>query len=188
MTTRTERTRLRILEIALRLFAAEGYDAVPVTRIADEAGVSHMTFFRHFPSKSDVVVTDPYDPLIAEFVRAQPAGLSPLERGRRGILEAWSRIADQSDVADDSVRLRLGIVATHPGLRARMWESQQVTQQAIAAALADGGTDVLEAEAVAGALIGALTSALFLVGAHPTLGMGDAVAGAMRALDPGPQS
>ena len=188
MSTRTERTRLRILEAALRLFAAEGYDAVPVTRIADEAGVSHMTFFRHFPSKSDVLVTDPYDPLIAQAVRAQPAQLPPLERGRLGILEAWGRIADEPDVADEGLRLRLRIVADHPGLRARMWESQQVTQQAIAAALMDGGADVLEAEAVAGALVGALTSAMFVVGTDATVGMGDAVARAMRALSQGPRS
>jgi len=185
VSTRTERTRLRILEAALRLFAAEGYDAVPVTRIADEAGVSHMTFFRHFPSKSDVLVSDPYDPLIAEAVRAQPVELAPLERGRRGILAAWERIGEGPDLADEDMRLRLGIVANHPGLRARMWESQQVTTQAIAAALVDGGAEVLEAEAAAGALVGALTSALFLLGTDPALGMREAITGAMRALAQG---
>ena len=36
--------------------------------IAKATGVSHMTFFRHFPTKEAVVVSDLFDPLIAEAV------------------------------------------------------------------------------------------------------------------------
>ena len=43
---------------ALRMFTEQGFDAVPVTAIAKAAGVSHMTFFRHFPTKEAVVVND----------------------------------------------------------------------------------------------------------------------------------
>jgi AcrR family transcriptional regulator len=47
---RKAETRRSIQEHALRLFLANGYDATTVEEIAAAAGVSHMTFFRHFPA------------------------------------------------------------------------------------------------------------------------------------------
>ena len=70
-------TRARIQEEAMRLFLAQGYDATTVDQIAEAAGVSHMTFFRNFPAKEDVVATDDYDPMMAELIRARPAGEPP---------------------------------------------------------------------------------------------------------------
>src|SRR5665648_542403 len=82
-TPRAERTRARLQACALELFTAQGYDATTVEQIATAAGVSHMTFFRHFPTKESVLLEDPYDPLIGEAVRTQPTDLPPLERVRR---------------------------------------------------------------------------------------------------------
>ncbi|MGH4006284.1 MAG: TetR/AcrR family transcriptional regulator, partial [Pseudonocardiaceae bacterium] len=65
---RKAQTRQVIQAHALRLFLANGYDATTVEEIAAAAGVSHMTFFRHFPTKESVVDTDDYDPMIAELI------------------------------------------------------------------------------------------------------------------------
>lgn len=48
--------RDRILETALRLFYAEGVRAVGIDRIIAESGVAKMSFYRHFPSKADLVL------------------------------------------------------------------------------------------------------------------------------------
>jgi AcrR family transcriptional regulator len=85
---RALRTRARIVDVALDLFERNGYEVTTTAQIAADAGVTPMTFFRHFPTKAAVVVSDPYDPLIADAVAAQPAGLTPLERTRRGMLVA----------------------------------------------------------------------------------------------------
>ena len=45
-----QRNRVRILEAAEMVFAAEGIDA-PVDRIAEKAGVGVGTLYRHFPTK-----------------------------------------------------------------------------------------------------------------------------------------
>ncbi|QDC14287.1 TetR/AcrR family transcriptional regulator [Rhodococcus ruber] len=155
--SKSTRTRQRIQATAVQLFTEDGYDAVTVDRIAAAAGVSHMTFFRHFPSKDAVLLDDPYDPVIAEAVAAQSADRSPLERACRGVLDAWAQIPE-SDLGD--VRTRLRIVAAHPRLRARMWENTLRTQEAVAAALAEPGTRRLDAAVAAGACMGALMAAL----------------------------
>src|SRR5215217_5826945 len=73
------KTRRTIQEPALRLCTEQGYDATTVEQIAEAAEVSPSTFFRYFPTKEDVVVTDEYDPVMAEIYRAQSADLSPIE-------------------------------------------------------------------------------------------------------------
>lgn len=48
--------RERILATASRLFYGVGIRAVGVDRVIAESSVARMTFFRHFPSKDDLVV------------------------------------------------------------------------------------------------------------------------------------
>ncbi|MGW7464490.1 TetR/AcrR family transcriptional regulator [Streptomyces xantholiticus] len=48
--------RERLLETASDLFYAEGIHAVGVDRLIAEAGVPKATFYRHFPSKDDLVL------------------------------------------------------------------------------------------------------------------------------------
>ncbi|MDR6980863.1 AcrR family transcriptional regulator [Streptomyces sp. 3330] len=52
----TSRPRERLLETASRLFYAEGIQAVGVDRLIAEGGVTKATFYRHFPSKDDLVL------------------------------------------------------------------------------------------------------------------------------------
>lgn len=61
MTTSTDPVRTRILREATRLFAAEGYSAVPIQAVAAAAGVTRPTLVYHFGSKDglrDAVLTD----------------------------------------------------------------------------------------------------------------------------------
>ena len=116
-----------------------------------------MTFFRHFPTKESVVLDDPYDPVIAHRVAAQPPSAPPMERVRRGLIDAW---ADLPEPADAGVRLRIRLAATHPALRARMRENTARTEQAVVDALTATGVDRLEARVVSAACLGGLMAAL----------------------------
>lgn len=49
-------TRERILEATNRLFYAQGIRATSADRIIEEVGITKVTFYRHFRSKSDLVV------------------------------------------------------------------------------------------------------------------------------------
>ena len=174
-------TRARLQKEALRLFADRGYDETTIADIAAAAGVTQMTFFRHFPAKELVVVDDPYDPAIAHAVAVQAADLPVVERVRRGLLAAWEQLED-ADEAEFRLRLRIG--AGHHGLRARMRENNVRTEAAIAAALTERGVPAFEAVVAAAAVIGALTAALLEWANDPDARpMGDAVMAALALLE-----
>lgn len=119
------RTRAAIQRAALRLFDEHGYDQVTVERIAAEAGVSHTTFFRYFPTKEDVVLGDDYDPFITGLVAARPEA-DPVERVRLGIADAFALVGPEELAA---VRERTRLLLSAPALRARIWENQAATQR-----------------------------------------------------------
>jgi AcrR family transcriptional regulator len=49
-------TRERIVETASALFYAQGLRAVSADKIIAEVGITKVTFYRHFPSKDDLIV------------------------------------------------------------------------------------------------------------------------------------
>jgi len=175
-------TRRRLQESALRLFTERGFDEVTVDEIARDAGVSHMTFFRNFPTKEAVIMDDPYDPVIGLAVAAQARDLPPLERAGRGILDAWEALAPPEAT---ETRQRLMLAAGHPALRAKVWENNMRTEDVIVAALTDTGVPAFEARVAAGAVNGALTAALF-DWAHDVSGstLGQRISDALALLAP----
>lgn len=180
--SRKEQTRHRLQGEAIRLFTERGFDSVTVEEVARAAGVSHMTFFRHFPTKESVLFDDPYDPLLGAAVDAQGAGLPAIEKVRRAVLEAF---AEMDEPSDQTTRARIEIVASQPSLRAGIWDNNQRTEEVIVAALTNGGVSELEARVAAGAVLGAVTAALLDWAQNEDVGsLGDRIRAAMDLLAP----
>jgi AcrR family transcriptional regulator len=156
--SRRQATKSRLQAKALDLFTEKGFDQVTVEEIAVAAGVSHMTFYRNFPTKEAVVLDDPYDPVVAEAVTWQDSGLPALERVRLGVLDAFGQLDEPED---RTVRQKIRLASDHPFLRARVWENNLRTEEVIVDSLIETGTPRLEASVAAGAVLGALTAALF---------------------------
>jgi AcrR family transcriptional regulator len=76
-----DRTRNALLEAALNLFSANGYDETTTDQIAENAGVSPRTFFRYFPTKESVLFFGEYDFIdaVSGVYLAQPEGVSDFE-------------------------------------------------------------------------------------------------------------
>jgi AcrR family transcriptional regulator len=163
------------------MFAERGFDDVTVEEISRAVGVSHMTFFRHFPTKEAVLLDDPYDPVIGEAVSAQDNALPALEQVRRGFLEAWESLDEPGDAA---TRVRLRLAAGNTRLRAKLWENNHATEEVVVGALVAGGVPPLEARVATGAVLGALTAALFDWANDPNVGaLGDRVLAALNQLE-----
>jgi AcrR family transcriptional regulator len=70
----------RLALAALELFAERGYENTTVIDIAQRAGLTKSTFFRHFQDKREVLFGDgTMTGLLAEAIAAAPATASPLE-------------------------------------------------------------------------------------------------------------
>jgi len=125
-------TRDRIRSSALRLFREQGYDATTVEQIAAAAGVSHVTFFRYFPAKEDVALSDSYDPLIASFIAQTPATWPLIQRIRTVLIQGLRHVYDTDR---DTLLAQNKLIVSTPALRERLWAHQIATQQLILQAL-----------------------------------------------------
>ncbi|MDT5192761.1 MAG: hypothetical protein QOI28_5012 [Mycobacterium sp.] len=76
-----DRTRNALLEAALNLFSANGYDDTTTDQIAESAGVSPRTYFRYFPTKDSVLFFGEYDFIdaVSGVYLAQPEETSDFE-------------------------------------------------------------------------------------------------------------
>jgi AcrR family transcriptional regulator len=126
-------TKHAIQEQALRLFVEKGYDATTVDEIAAAAGVSHMTFFRYFPRKDDVVEYDEYDPLIEELIVSRPPDEPPLTALYAALRAGLEQIMKTDR---DELLTRVRLILRNPVLRARNQIAQDDTRDLFARTLA----------------------------------------------------
>jgi AcrR family transcriptional regulator len=126
-------TRRSIQEHALRLFAANGYNNTTVDDIAAAAGVSHMTFFRYFPRKEDVVGTREYDPMIEEHIIARPLHESPLAAIKAALSSSFATILP---IDGPRIYNRVRLMVSTPELRMRQMIAMDETRDLFARSLA----------------------------------------------------
>lgn len=179
-TSRHRRTHERLIACALDLFEAQGFERTTVAQIASAAGVTEMTFFRHFAGKESVVLSDPYDPAIAEAIGAQPVDDGALVRTAGGIRQAFHGLPEPET---ELVRRRVRIIASSATLRASSAASNLGTERSISDRLVADGAPVLAARTAAAAVLAALTAALYEWGSDERLTMSGAIDGALDALE-----
>ncbi|MFF0464490.1 TetR/AcrR family transcriptional regulator [Streptomyces mexicanus] len=82
----------RLVAAAVDLFTEQGYDATTVAQIAERAGVTKSTFFRHFSDKREVLVAgqETLSRLLAEGIAEAPESAGPLQAVAAGLERASS--------------------------------------------------------------------------------------------------
>ncbi|MEU9650442.1 helix-turn-helix domain-containing protein [Streptomyces sp. NPDC048110] len=82
----------RLVVAAVDLFTEQGYDATTVAQIAERAGVTKSTFFRHFSDKRELLVAgqETLSRLLADGIAEAPASASPLQAVAAGLERASS--------------------------------------------------------------------------------------------------
>lgn len=150
------KTREAIRTAMYALVKEQGYDATTIEQIAERAEVSPSTVFRYFPTKEDIVLTDEFDPIIMEELRARPTD-EPWAHTLRYVLQKAITYGMKED--EEISRLRTHLMVQVPAVRSRMMESMSVTGDMLCQAIAERtGRDPesLEVRVSAMALIGAL--------------------------------
>jgi AcrR family transcriptional regulator len=154
------RTRTEIRTQAMRLFEEVGYAATTVEQIAAAAEVSPSTFFRYFPTKERLVLTDDLDPVLIRSLAAQPNDLSPLAAIRAAIEQTLTSLSP-AEAAWELQRRTL--MRTVPELRTAMYDELSRTVQMLTDALADRlgrPRDDFELTVTAGAAVGVALSVM----------------------------
>jgi len=91
-----------------------------------------MTFFRYFPTKEDVALSDSYDPLIASSIAQTPATWPLVQRIRAVLVQGLRQVYDTDR---DTLLAQVKLIDSTPALRERQWAGQLATQQVILQAL-----------------------------------------------------
>src|SRR5436305_8023480 len=104
--------RERLVLAAVDLFTEQGYDATTVAQIAERAGVTKSTFFRHFPDKRVLLVAgqETLSRLLAEGIAEAPASATPLQAVAAGLERAAGALGPTS--RELAPRLRAAVAAS----------------------------------------------------------------------------
>ncbi|WP_067675758.1 TetR/AcrR family transcriptional regulator [Nocardia miyunensis] len=108
----------RLVVAALELFEERGYDNTTVIGIAERAGLTKSTFFRHFPDKREVLFGGgTMAELVADGIAEAPPEAGPLDAVAHA-LDVIGREAFPPERREFAAR-RQAVIAAHPELRER---------------------------------------------------------------------
>ena len=122
--------RERLVVAAVDLFTEQGYDVTMVAQIAERAGVTKSTFFRHFPDKRELLVAgqETLSRLLAEGIAEAPDAASPLEAVAAGLVRAAGAMGPMS--RELAPRLKAAVAAS-----AELQERDALKSVSLAAAM-----------------------------------------------------
>lgn len=124
------RTREALVEAALDLFMAKGFEATTVEEIADAVDVSSRTFFRYFSSKEEVALTlqtEQFEMLLAALA-ARPADEPVFTALRHAGAETIRACEEGGEAQRQRFECLLTLTAESPTLLARSLEQTQKKQ------------------------------------------------------------
>jgi AcrR family transcriptional regulator len=112
-----EKVRRRLQEAALELYQEGGYDRVTAAQIAEKAGVTGRTFFRHFADKREVLFggEDEFADALTEAIGNAPEGAAPLET----LFHAFRTVEPIFVANRPFASRRQAVIASNPALQER---------------------------------------------------------------------
>lgn len=122
----------RLSQAAMELYVERGFEQTTVADIADRAGLTSRTFFRHFSDKREVLFAGSVEleqALVAALDNA-PASASPMQAVAAALDAAATRIGQDRDFS----RRRQSVITGNSELQ----ERELIKLASLAAALAEG--------------------------------------------------
>jgi AcrR family transcriptional regulator len=123
-------SQARLAESAYALYAEHGFDATTVAAIAERAGLTERTFFRHFEDKREVLFagSTALQEQLVSAVAGAPERLAPLDAAILGLEAAGSLFRSR-----ELSRQRQAIISSNPELQ----ERELIKLASLSEALAD---------------------------------------------------
>ncbi|MEL7976333.1 helix-turn-helix domain-containing protein [Isoptericola sp. F-RaC21] len=145
--------RGRMTRAALDLYAEQGFEQTTTAQIAERAGVTERTYFRHFADKREVLFDGSHrlEERVVDAVVAAPVDAAPLAV----VGEAFATVAASLEERREFAARRAAVVAATPRLRERELLKLAALRDAAAAALRARGVPEPDASMVAEAGLGA---------------------------------
>jgi AcrR family transcriptional regulator len=114
----------------MELFVEQGFDATTTAQIAERAGLTERTFFRHYADKREVLFrgAGELQDLLARTVASAPVGTAPIVAVTAALETAAAILQERREGA----RQRQTVIASHPELQ----ERELIKLAALSAALA----------------------------------------------------
>ncbi len=123
--------RGRLMQAAFALYGERGFEQTTVAEIAQRAGLTERTFFRHFADKREVLFAgaDALQELLVSTVANAPQSLAPIDAAAAGLEAAGALIQEGGELAQQ----RQAIIAASAELR----ERELIKLASLAAALTE---------------------------------------------------
>lgn len=171
-----QQTRETIRQVALRLFAERGFEAVPVTEVARQANVSPATVFNYFPTKEDLFYEpmEVFEEVLLRAVREREVGRTVLAAFGDFVLNASGVLTE--DDPTEQLAMFARIVVESPALLERESRIFARYTQSLAELIAEEtGADAgdIQPWVVASALIGVHRALLDYVRRQALAGRGN---------------
>ena len=149
-------SRGRLEEAALALYGERGFENTTVAEIAERAGLTERTFFRHFADKREVLFGGAamLEELLVSSVASAPDSAAPIDAVVAALEAAGALLQERRAFA----RQRQMVIAANAELRERELIKLASWAAALSAALRERGVD-----AVAATLAGEIGIAVFRV-------------------------
>ncbi|MBV9684103.1 MAG: TetR family transcriptional regulator, partial [Solirubrobacterales bacterium] len=131
----------RLAQAALALYGENGFENTTVAEIAERAGLTERTFFRHFADKREVLFAggSALQELIVSVVADAPDSQAPIDAAAAGLEAAGEQFFVQE--RRDFSRQRQAVIASNPELQERELTKLASLSTAIAEALRRRGVD-----------------------------------------------
>jgi len=133
--------RGRLRQAALELYGEHGFDQTTAAQIAERAGLTERTFYRHFADKREVVFSGEVHKVLVSTLADAPTSMTAIEAVTAALDAAGAVLGARRDMT----RRRQAVITANPSLGEREQIKYAALAEDLAEALRERGVEACSA-------------------------------------------